>query len=305
MAECSLYFAYGSNINLNQMAYRCPDASVVGPVTLENYELLFRLGGYATIMPCEGGKVHGLLWSLTPDCERSLDQYEGCPYFYDKRTVTVRDGMGREQPVMAYIMDERFREPRLPSSIYYNGILEGYQQNGLPVAALKKAWDHAVQEVQQETKRANASFANTQAEITPDDDGMSYFAISCQVSFRVPNREQWTDTQKKAFTDHVTEIFYNDESLAERLVSELSFSFHGDCAGLEYSFAGHTTDKSSAESFSEQCVRKVQTQLEGYGCKIEKIECFAEKLEDDLSRAKNLPRGQETQKKKKGNHHER
>ena len=160
MTENTLYFAYGSNINLNQMAYRCPDASVMGPVTLENYELLFRRGGFATVMPCEGGTVHGLLWSLTPDCERSLDRYEGFPRFYDKRMVTVRDGEGRSLSVMVYIMDERFREPMLPSSTYYNGILDGYQRNGLPVAALKKAWDHAVQEVHQETERVNASLDN-------------------------------------------------------------------------------------------------------------------------------------------------
>ena len=75
--ENTLYFAYGSNINLGQMEYRCPDASVVGPVTLENYELLFRRGGFATIAPKEGDTVHGLLWSLTRSCERSLDRYEG------------------------------------------------------------------------------------------------------------------------------------------------------------------------------------------------------------------------------------
>ena len=153
--ENILYFAYGSNINLGQMEYRCPDASVVGPVALENYELLFRRGGFATIMPCEGGKVHGLLWSITPECERSLDRYEGYPRFYDKRMVTVRDGEGRSLSVMAYIMDERFREPMLPTTTYYNGILEGYRQNGLPVTALKKAWDHAMQEVHQETERIN------------------------------------------------------------------------------------------------------------------------------------------------------
>lgn len=78
-----LYFAYGSNINLEQMDYRCPDATVVGPVVLENYELLFRRGGFATIAPKEGGRVHGLLWSITPECERSLDLYEGYPRFYD------------------------------------------------------------------------------------------------------------------------------------------------------------------------------------------------------------------------------
>ena len=156
----TLYFAYGSNINLDQMSYRCPEASVVGPVALENYELLFRRGGFATIAPKEGGKVHGLLWSLSPECERSLDHYEGFPRFYDKRMVTVRDAEGRSLSVMAYIMDERFREPMLPTDTYYNGILEGYRQNGLPVAALKKAWEHAIQEVHQEAERINASFTN-------------------------------------------------------------------------------------------------------------------------------------------------
>lgn len=155
-----LYFAYGSNINLEQMDYRCPDATVVGPVVLENYELLFRRGGFATIEPKKGERVHGLLWSITPECERSLDLYEGYPRFYDKQTVTVRDGLGRELPVMAYIMDERFREPMLPTEPYYNGILEGYRQNGLPEVSLKKAWEHAVQEVHQETERINANFTN-------------------------------------------------------------------------------------------------------------------------------------------------
>lgn len=58
-------------------------------------------------------------------------------------------------PVMAYIMDERFREPMLPTEPYYNGILEGYRQNGLPVRALKAAWQHCVQEVERETAEIN------------------------------------------------------------------------------------------------------------------------------------------------------
>jgi len=160
MAEDRLYFAYGSNINLEQMDYRCPDASVVGPVVLEGWELLFRRGGFATIAPKEGGTVHGLLWSITRSCERSLDLYEGYPRFYDKRMVTVRDSEGRSLSAMVYIMDERFREPMLPTDTYYNGILEGYRQNGLPVTALKAAWDHAVREVHAETERINAGFAD-------------------------------------------------------------------------------------------------------------------------------------------------
>ena len=157
--ENNLYFAYGSNINLGQMEHRCPAAQVLGPVVLEGYELLFRRGGFATIAPKEGENVQGLLWSITPECERSLDIYEGYPRFYDKRMVTVRDSEGRSLPVMAYIMDERFREPMLPSADYYGGILEGYRQNGLPAAALKKAWDHAVRAMHQETERINSLFS--------------------------------------------------------------------------------------------------------------------------------------------------
>ncbi len=156
--ENTLYFAYGSNINLDQMAYRCPDASVVGPVTLENYELLFRRSGFATIAPKEGETVTGLLWSITPGCERSLDRYEGYPRFYDKQKVTVRDSEGRSLSVMAYVMDERFREPMLPTSTYYNGILEGYHQNDMPTDSLKRAWEHCVEEVHAMTEQVNSLF---------------------------------------------------------------------------------------------------------------------------------------------------
>mgnify|MGYP000328607356 CR=1 FL=1 len=102
-----LYFAYGSNINLEQMAQRCPDAEAVGPVVLEDYELLFRGNragcGVATIEPLPGSQVHGLLWKLTPQCERSLDFYEGYPRLYGKDDVTVRTSDGQELSVMAYI----------------------------------------------------------------------------------------------------------------------------------------------------------------------------------------------------------
>lgn len=155
MADSKLYFAYGSNINLDQMACRCPAAQVVGPVTLEGYELLFRGSGVATIGPKEGSTVHGLLWQLTPDCERSLDRYEGYPHLYVKEPVTVRDAQGQELTVMAYVMTERYRAPAVPPASYYQGILEGYRQNGLPVAALEKAWEQAVREVHEYTSRIN------------------------------------------------------------------------------------------------------------------------------------------------------
>lgn len=154
-----LYFAYGSNINLDQMEYRCPNAQVVGPVMLEDYKLLFRSNtrnaGVATIKPHKGRKVYGLLWKITPECEKSLDCYEAYPRLYDKQDVTVRDSSGQEFTVMAYVMTDLCKEPAIPSNHYYGGIEMGYRQNGLPVPALKKAWDNCVREVHARTEQTN------------------------------------------------------------------------------------------------------------------------------------------------------
>lgn len=148
MSDKSLYFAYGSNINLEQMADRCPDAKPVGPVTLDNYELLFRGGGFATIAPCEGSQVQGLLWEITPRSERALDFYEGYPSFYEKQSVSVRDSQGTEHSVMVYVMTgERSRIPVRPSPFYYAGIVEGLRQNGMPVEPLEQAFRNLMDEV--------------------------------------------------------------------------------------------------------------------------------------------------------------
>ena len=129
------YFAYGSNINLDQMAHRCPDAKVVGKVTLNNYELTFRGrsdgSGVANIEPKIGASVSGLLWQITDRCEKSLDIYEGVPRLYAQKSVTVRDEDGKKHRAMAYIMTELYRDVALPSRYYYQGILEGYRQNGI------------------------------------------------------------------------------------------------------------------------------------------------------------------------------
>lgn len=150
----SLYFAYGSNINLHQMAERCPDAQPVGAAWLYDYELLFRSNnrgvGVATIVPHKGGEVRGLLWRITPSCELSLDKYEGYPRLYKKETVPVRTRDGWEIPVMTYIMtNEWLREPVLPSKEYSTTIREGYRQNGLPVKALDEALKHVRGEVRE------------------------------------------------------------------------------------------------------------------------------------------------------------
>ena len=148
----TLYFAYGSNINLQQMAVRCPDAKVVEPAVLENYELLFRGNGssfgVATIAPKEGSQVQGLLWKITPYCEMSLDIYEGYPRLYEKQAITLHTKSGKQVWAMAYVMTHEWKRiPTTPVPSYYTGILEGFQQNGLPEQALEDSLSNLFQEL--------------------------------------------------------------------------------------------------------------------------------------------------------------
>lgn len=36
------YLAYGSNLNIPQMQYRCPEARIIGTAVIEGYRLLFK-----------------------------------------------------------------------------------------------------------------------------------------------------------------------------------------------------------------------------------------------------------------------
>ena len=102
------YIAYGSNLNREQMAKRCPDAKVIGSGMLKDYELLFR--GYtdaavATVEPKEGENVPVLIWEISPRDEVNLDRYEGYPRLYGKQMLEVEVEGGCEK-MMAYIMKD-------------------------------------------------------------------------------------------------------------------------------------------------------------------------------------------------------
>ena len=126
-AKTRYYFAYGSNCNLDQMERRCPAARVIGRVTLPNYALSFNGKtsgwGVANIHRKRGMGVKGLLWAITPECERNLDRYEGYPTLYEKRNVKVRTEDDATIKAMVYVMTGEHNSPALPSKGYYEGIV--------------------------------------------------------------------------------------------------------------------------------------------------------------------------------------
>ena len=135
MAKRRLYLAYGSNLNLEQMAYRCPTAEVVGTATLEDGRLMFK--GVATIERCRGSSVPVLVWNIQPQDEAALDIYEGWPHLYRKETRRIVLN-GKTVNAMVYIMNGR-RPYSPPNQGYYNTILEGYESAGFDTSILQKA----------------------------------------------------------------------------------------------------------------------------------------------------------------------
>ena len=129
------YIAYGSNLNIAQMGFRCPHARVIGTAIVPDYELLFKgskTGSYLTIEPKAGAMVPVAVWKTTDEDELALDRYEGCPNFYYKAEMIlpitgIKSGKVRKRKVYVYIMHED-RKIGVPSIRYVQTCLEGYRE---------------------------------------------------------------------------------------------------------------------------------------------------------------------------------
>lgn len=130
------YFAYGSNILHERLKNRVEtftEKLEPGiPYTLENYSLIFNVGGFAgnyafaNIIPNPGLKVEGLLYDLTPEQFDTLDRYETLyeKYFFPINETTIG---------CVYIGKNRniSRKACRPSLDYLNTIINGCKQANL------------------------------------------------------------------------------------------------------------------------------------------------------------------------------
>ncbi|KAK6358213.1 hypothetical protein TWF730_007564 [Orbilia blumenaviensis] len=97
------YFAYGSNLWLDQMLRRCPTSPYTSVARLPNYRWLICERGYANIVRSPGDEVWGMLYNLTPPDEASLDGYEGVPQAYTKEMIPVELTNGTSMDALVYI----------------------------------------------------------------------------------------------------------------------------------------------------------------------------------------------------------
>ena len=141
MKEKRLYVAYGSNLNLYQMKFRCPTAKLIGTGIVKDHELQFKGRSdcaFATIAPSEGNAVPVAVWELKESDEKSLDRYEGFPSHYFKQEIPVEMNNGKTISGMVYIMNLR-QSFGVPSKGYVQTVSEGYRNCRLDMSVLKDA----------------------------------------------------------------------------------------------------------------------------------------------------------------------
>lgn len=123
------YFAYGSNLCVQQMAARCPDAREPRRAVLCDHDWLINERGVATVEPFTGSEVHGVLWDVSERDLTVLDSAEGVPVRYRRDRLTVHTDSGAA-PAWVYI------DPRVtlgpPRDGYLTRIIDGAVHHGLP-----------------------------------------------------------------------------------------------------------------------------------------------------------------------------
>ena len=133
-----LYFAYGSNLNRENMAQRCPDALPVMSFTLPNWRLVFRTHADIVLEEYgrEGAGVPGAIYEITERCERALDIYEGVAGGYYRKAYIGTPIC----PALVYIMTDRLGvDLATPTREYYERCVQGCKDWDLEHDHLKDA----------------------------------------------------------------------------------------------------------------------------------------------------------------------
>ena len=151
-----LYVAYGSNMNLGQMNYRCPNSKVICNGILKGWKLVFNC--HADIIKGKkSDKVPVVVWDINSQEDwKMLDMYEGYPSYYIKETVNVILENGKKEKAIVYVMADNRKGICRPTKGYFECIETGYIENGIDVKylynALAYSFGHETEYNQYKTK---------------------------------------------------------------------------------------------------------------------------------------------------------
>ena len=128
------YFAYGSNMDLEQIASRCPrNYKLLGVAELEGYEFFINNLGVASIALDTVNPetvVYGPLFEISKNCLSCLDMHEGHPSAYKRDLIKVKF-KGEEAEAWVYT-DTRTSQSGTPRPNYLERIIEAATSFGFP-----------------------------------------------------------------------------------------------------------------------------------------------------------------------------
>lgn len=136
-----IYFAYGSNMNHQQMVDRCPTAKFIGKAFSKNYRFVYDGNSnkwncaVANIVESAKYTTWGGLWKIGKKDVSALDRYEGYPNKYDRKKIDVQcDGV--RYTAVVYFKEGQKEGP--PSQEYQRMVIEGAHQCDLDECYIKQ-----------------------------------------------------------------------------------------------------------------------------------------------------------------------
>ena len=130
------YFAYGSNMNWQQMQRRCPSSRFVCVARLPDYQFgitrhsRLRDCGTANVFPAQGEEVWGIVYEVSDADLAVLDTFEDG---YRREMISLLPDEDRQMPlqVLVYIAEIEPNVPR-PNAEYRRLLVEGAKHWQLP-----------------------------------------------------------------------------------------------------------------------------------------------------------------------------
>jgi hypothetical protein len=125
------YFAYGSNMSIEQMGERCTDSVKIGVATLHGYEFMINELGVAGVTERSDSAVIGILWQISEEDKEALDFWEGADVtggaYHPKKLAVINDG----KPVDALVYIARNTVRGQPREGYLEKIVEAALHHGI------------------------------------------------------------------------------------------------------------------------------------------------------------------------------
>ena len=135
-----IYFAYGSNLDLDQVKRRCGEKNVkkIDIGYLPNHRLAFTQyyadwgGGVADVIKSPGSSVWGIIYELSDNALELLDTFEGYPYDYTRTKQTIFTSKGCSYDSWVYLVERKDGDFIPPSNRYLDIIKQSAKDAGFP-----------------------------------------------------------------------------------------------------------------------------------------------------------------------------